>query len=206
MSLAADIRTSKTPVRDIIFGGKDSVYRPSGAAAVTGVILAVFALIAYYSQAGFLVRIAGLAAFVVGLCLIVPKLLSAVSANTARRTDGGSFPVLRLAVIQSRTKKTAVTGTVICTAVMLLTSSLYILSRSVDKLYSVRSYDCDVIIRDLSERAERYDIITADSREFIYSTEETALINGKTAAVMLTVLIPIGSLKRMNVAAELKRE
>ena len=183
VSLATVIRTSKTPIRDIIFGGKDSVYRPSNAAAVIGVSLMICALIFYSAEFGFAAYIAGLAAFIIGLCLILPKLMSAISALAAKRCDGGAFPVLRLALIQSGTKKTAVTGTVICTAVMLLTASLYILSRSVDKLYSVRNYDCDVIISDLSERSSRYEIITADSREFIYNSEETAQINGKKVSV-----------------------
>lgn len=183
VSLTTVIRTSKTPIRDIIFGSKDSVYRPSNAAAFAGMILMICALILYFSNTRFSAYIAGLAAFVIGLCLIIPKLLSAISELTARRTDGGRFPVLRLAVIQSGTKKTAVTATLICTAVMLLTASLYILSRSVDKLYSARNYDCDVIISDLSERAERYDIITSDSKEFIYNTEETTQINGKNVSV-----------------------
>ncbi len=183
VSLSTIIRTSKTPIRDIIFGGKDSIYRPKTAAAVIGSILVICALILYFSLTGFIACIAGLAAFVIGLCLIVPKFLSKVSSLAAKHTNGGSMPVLRLAVIQSGTKKTAVTGTVICTSVMLLTSSLYILSRSVDKLYSVRNYSCDAIIRELSERAERYDTITADSREFIYNTEETTSINGRNVTV-----------------------
>lgn len=183
VSIVTVIRTLKTPIRDIIFGGKDSVYRHSDAMSVTGLILLLCALIMYVSQTGFLASIIGLAAFVIGLCLIIPKLLSVVSAITARHTDGGCLPVLRLALIQSGTKKTTVTGTVICTAVMLLTSSLYILSCSVDKLYSVRNYDCDVIITDLSERADRYNIITADNREFIYNTEETTQVNGEKVTV-----------------------
>ena len=183
VSLSTVLRTSKMPIRDIIFGGKDSVYRPANTAAVTGLILLLCALIMYVSQTGFLACIIGLAAFVIGLCLIIPKLLSVVSAITARHTDGGCLPVLRLALIQSGTKKTTITGTVICTAVMLLTFSLYILSRSVDKLYSVRNYNCDVIITDLSERADRYSIITADRREFIYNTEETTQVNGEKVTV-----------------------
>lgn len=183
VSLATVIRTSKTPIRDIIFGGKDSVYRPSNAAAFAGLILMICALILYFSAPRFSAYIAGLAAFVIGICLVIPKLLSVISSLATGHTNGGRSPVLRLAVIQSGTKKTAVTGTLICTAVMLLTASLYILSRSVDKLYSARNYDCDVIISDLSERAERYDIITADSKEFIYNTEETTQINGKNVSV-----------------------
>lgn len=183
VSLTTVIRTSKTPVRDIIFGGKDSVYRPSNAAAFAGMILMICALVLYFSNARFSAYIAGLAAFVIGICLVIPKLLSVISSLAAGHMNSGRSPVLRLAVIQSGTKKTAVTATLICTAVMLLTASLYILSRSVDKLYSTRNYDCDVIISDLSERAERYDIITADSKGFIYNTEETIQINGKNVSV-----------------------
>lgn len=183
VSLTTVIRTSKTPIRDIIFGGKNSVYRPSNATAIAGMILMICSLILYFSNTRFSAYIAELAAFVIGICLVIPKLLSVISSLTASHTSGGRFPVLRLAMIQSGTKKTAVTATLICTAVMLLTASLYILSRSVDKLYSARNYDCDVIISDLSERAERYDIITADSKEFIYNTEETTQINGKNVSV-----------------------
>lgn len=105
-SLTTVIRTSKTPVRDIIFGGKDSVYRPANATAFVGMILIICALIPFFSNAGFSAYIAGLASFVIGICLVIPKLLSVIPSLAARRTDGGRFPVIRLAVIQSGTKKT----------------------------------------------------------------------------------------------------
>ena len=69
-----------------------------------------------------------------------------------RRVDvddgyGGRFPVMRFALIQSGTKKTAVMGTVICTAVVMMTASLYILSRSVDsKPFHHLSVESDLII------------------------------------------------------------
>lgn len=65
----------------------------------------------------------------------------------------------------------------------MMTASLYILSRSAEKLYSVRNYECDAVITNLSERSENYDIITADSREFIYNTAEITEINGRTASL-----------------------
>lgn len=66
-----------------------------------------------------------------------------------------------------------------------MTASLYILSRSAEKLYSVRNYDCDAIITELSERSEYYDIITSDNREFIYNTAETTELNGRTANISI---------------------
>jgi ABC-type antimicrobial peptide transport system permease subunit len=183
VSIVSVIRTSQMPIKDIIFGGKDSVYRPFFSGTVTGIVCIIGAVILFCGNFGFIPSLIGLAAFVIGICLVLPKILSAISSFTARQTDGRSFPVIRLALIQSGTKKTSVTGTVICTAVVMMTASLYILSRSAEKLYSARNYDCDAIITELSERSEYYDIITADSREYIYYTSEMTEINGSLANI-----------------------
>lgn len=179
VSFVSVIRTSKMPVRDIIFGGKDSVYRPPFSFAVIGILFIFGAIFLFWGSFGFVSSLIGIAAFVTGICLILPKILSAVSAFTSKYSDGSRFPVMRLAMMQSGTKKTAVTGTVICSAVVMMTASLYILSRSAEKLYSVRNYNCDTMITELSERSEYYNVITADTREFIYNTSETTEINGK---------------------------
>lgn len=183
VSFASLIRTSKMPVKDIIFGGKDNVYQPSVSGAVTGIICIFVAVILFMGSFGFIPSLVGLAAFVTGICLVLPKLLSAVSSFTAQQTDGRSFPIIRLALIQSGTKKTAVMGTVICTAVVMMTASLYILSRSAEGLYSVRNFNCDAVITNLSERSEYYDIISADSKEFIYTAAETTEINGRLTKI-----------------------
>lgn len=183
VSFASLIRTSKMPVKNIIFGGKDNVYQPSVSGAVTGIICIFVAVILFMGSFGFIPSLVGLAAFVTGICLVLPKILSAVSKITAKHTYGGRCPVMRLALIQSGTKKTAVMGTVICTAVVMMTASLYILSRSAEGLYSVRNFNCDAVITNLSERSEYYDIISADSKEFIYTAAETTEINGRLTKI-----------------------
>ncbi|MCR4796449.1 MAG: ABC transporter permease [Ruminococcus sp.] len=179
VSLMSVICTAEMSIRDIIFGGRDSVYRPSVFATVVGIICVFSAFVPLFGSFGFIISLMGLAVFVIGICLILPKILSANSAFTARHTNGSALPVVRLALIQSGTKKTAVTGTVICTAVVIMTASLYVLSRSAEKLYSVRNYNCDAVITGLSERSEYYGIISVDSKEFIYNTSETTELNGK---------------------------
>lgn len=185
VSFASLIRTSKMPVKDIIFGGKDNVYQPSVSGAVTGIICIFVAVILFMGSFGFIPSLFGLAAFVTGICLVLPKLMTAVSAFTAKHTYGGRFPVMRFALIQSGTKKTAVMGTVICTAVVMMTASLYILSRSAEGLYSVRNFNCDALITNLSERSEYYDIISADSKEYIYTAAETTELNGRQTSVSI---------------------
>ena len=185
VSFASLIRTSKMPVKDIIFGGKDNVYQLSVSGTVTGIICIFVAVILFMGSFGFIPSLFGLAAVVTGICLVLPKILSAVSKITAKHTYGGRFPVMRLALIQSGTKKTAVMGTVICTAVVMMTASLYILSRSAEGLYSVRNFNCDALITNLSERSEYYDIISADSKEFIYTAAETTELNGRQTSVSI---------------------
>lgn len=183
VSLISVICTAKMQIKDIIFGGKDTVYRPPFIGTTAGIFSLFCAIVLYFGNFGFIPSLISLAAFVIGICRVLPKLLSAVSSAVARYTNGRRLPVIRLALIQSGSKKTAVTGTVICTAVVMMTASLYILSRSAEKLYSVRNYNCDAIITGLSERSEYYDIITVDSREFIYNTSEMAEINGSRAII-----------------------
>lgn len=185
VSLISVIRIAKMPIKDIIFSGKDNVYQPSVSGAVTGIICIFVAVILFMGSFGFIPSLVGLAAFVTGICLVLPKLMTAVSAFTAKHTYGGRFPVMRLALIQSGTKKTAVMGTVICTAVVMMTASLYILSRSAEGLYSVRNFNCDAVITNLSERSEYYDIISADSKEFIYTAAETTELNGRQTSVSI---------------------
>lgn len=182
-SLNVVVMTSKASIRDVIFGGKDTVFRPSATVTVTGTILFCVSLILYFLNTGFVFNISTLIAFITGLCLVIPKLMSFISGFAAKHTNGRKFPVLRLALIRSGTKKSAVSEAVICTAVVMLTSSLFILSRSVDMLYSVRNYNCDCIVTELSEKADRYRLITADKSEFIYNTEEVIEISGKNVNI-----------------------
>lgn len=184
-SLSSVWKASKMPLRDSIFGGKEAVCKPSAAIVVIGAVLAVGSAGMHVTDLGFVPDLFSLAAFVTGICLVIPMLLSLLSGVTAKHTKGAKCPVLRLAVIQSGTKKAVVTGTVICTAAMLLSASLYVLASSVDQLYAVQNYDCDIIISALSERADRYKIITSDKSELLYHTEENAGINGSTANLNL---------------------
>lgn len=176
-SLASVISAAKMPLRDIIFGTKDSSYRLSRAGVIAGGIMLAACPILYNAFLGFVPRLLALVFLITGICLVIPLILTGIS-KLAAKTDGGKIPVLRLALIQLGTKKSAVAGTVICTAVITLTSAIFILARSVDRLYSVPNYDCDVIVHSLSERSERYRNITASKSEFIYNFEETVDING----------------------------
>lgn len=177
-SLGAIMRTSKTSIREIILGGKESVFKPEASQSIIGAILLCISGVLYFLNYNSALNISALVAFITGICVLIPKVMSVLSSFTANHTSGSAFPLLRLALINLGTRKSTVSGTVISTAIVLLTSSLFILSHSTDMLYSARNFNCDCIITDLSERAEGYKLITADDSEFIYNTEEVAEING----------------------------
>lgn len=188
-SLSSVISTAKMPVKDIIFLNKDTCYKISYFKSLLGFIMLIAFFILYIINSDFIVNLIALICFAVGVCLIIPVLLVVISRISIRFTRGERFPVLRLALIQSGTKKTSISGTVLCTAVISLTTAIFVLSNSVDMLYSVQNYNCDVIVSELSEKAVRYENIKntkgVTASETIYCTEEVVEINNKkiTASV-----------------------
>lgn len=180
-SMLAVVRTAKQPVRDIIFANKDICYNLSLPKSIMGLVLLIVSVVFCMMEGSFIINLAALGCFEVGICFIVPVILKAVSKLAEKFSKGGKFPVLRLSFIQSGTKKSSVSGAVLCTAVISLTAAVFILAVSVDRLYSVHNYNSDIIISGLTHNAERYESINnakgiTDS-EMIYSTEETIQID-----------------------------
>ena len=188
-SVFAIVRTAGQPVRDIIFANKDTCYNLSLPKSIIGVILLIASVVLYMIEGGFIINLAALACFEVGICFLIPVILKAVSKLAEKFSRGGKFPVLRLSLIQSGTKRASVSGAVLCTSVISLTAAVFILAVSVDRLYSVHNYSSDIIISGLTHNAERYESIKnakgiTDS-EMIYYTEEDIKINNSmtTASV-----------------------
>ena len=181
-SASAVISTAKTPVRDLIFGKKDTAYTPSFVIAFAG--LSMLILSAFLSVSDMVVfKILSLVLSVTGLCLFLPFLLFLFS-KVASHFSGKTFPILRLSLIGLGTKKLLVSATIMLSAAFLLTSAVLVLTDSVKKIYSAEIYNCDIIISGLSERTEKYyDVIRNNDitdYEFIFSKEENIDIDGNT--------------------------
>ncbi len=183
-SLYAVLKTAGLPVKDIIFANKETGFKLSAAQLISGLILLAASVVLYITDCGFISNIITLICFETGLCLIIPGLLKAVSYLVAKLSKGGRFPIVRLSLIQSGTKRSSVTGVVLCTAVISLMTAVFILAVSVDRLYSAHNYSSDIIITELSQKAADYDAI-ANARgitdsEMLYSIEENIQINDDT--------------------------
>ena len=182
-SLFSIISTAKMPLRDIIFANKDTCFQLSRRKVVLGFVLFLAFGCLSMVEGGFPVQLAALICFEVAICLIVPLFLAVSAGLLAGVSKGRYFPVLRLALIQMGTKKTSVSGTVLCTAVISLTTAVFILSSSIDRLYSARIYQSDIIISQLSQKSAKYENIKntrgVTEAESIYLTEEVVKINGE---------------------------
>lgn len=188
-SFVSILRTSKKSIKDIIFATKDTAYRPSVIMAVLGGVMFVTSIIFNVFFEEFIIKLLALIFYMCGICLIVPFSITVVSKIVIRFSKGRKFPVVRLSLIQLGTKKTLISQTIICTAVMTLTTAVYILTGSVDRLYSYAIYDCEAIIDELSEKPERYRNIVEseiiENYEFIYSREEMVNINDKKVSTIV---------------------
>lgn len=188
-SFAAIFKATKGSIKDIIFATKDTAYRPSVIMAVFGGVLLVTAIVMNVFGEEFAGKLLSLIFYMCGICFIIPFLIAKVSKLVVRVSKGERFPVLRLSFIQLGTKKTLVTQTVICTAVMILTMAIYILTGSVNKLYSYEVYNCDAFIEGLSEKPEQYKNIVDSEKledyEYIYSKEEALNINNEEVSTII---------------------
>ena len=78
-SVSAIMKVAKTPVRDIVFGTKDSVYMPSKILAVTGVILFVAGIVLYIVFEDFMMIVMSVFCSFIGLVLFFPMVICFIS-------------------------------------------------------------------------------------------------------------------------------
>ncbi len=186
-SVAAIMRVAKTPIRDIIFGTKESAYFPSIKRTVVGGILLAAGIVLYFAAQEFVMI--PLAAFLsmVGLILILPyisQLLSRLLSMLFRRWQ---MPVAKLAVKEFAAKKSTVSTVQLIVSSISLTITVCIVSVALINLYVSNHYDCNILIQSTSQPPVIYDYL--DDLDGVEGTEklyyqyitygETAELNGE---------------------------
>lgn len=186
-SVAAIMRVAKTPIRDIIFGTKESAYFPSIKRTVVGGILLAAGIVLYFAAQEFVMI--PLAAFLsmVGLILILPyisQLLSRLLSMLFRRWQ---MPVAKLAVKEFAAKKSTVSTVQLIVSSISLTITVCIVSVALINLYVSNHYDCNILIQFTSQPPVIYDYL--DDLDGVEGTEklyyqyitygETAELNGE---------------------------
>ena len=155
-SLAAIIRASRTPVRDIIFGTKETAYLPSKPLSVIGALMLVSGIICFIVSADFFIVIIAAFLSAIGAVLIFPLLLSLISKLLSALFLKANMPVARLAVREIATTKSSVSSAQLILSAMSLTISVLVIGVSLLNLLSSSVYKGDIIITSPEETGSLY--------------------------------------------------
>lgn len=155
-SLSAIAKASKTPVRDIIFGSKDSVYIPSKIFTLVGVVLLVIGIILFVLFDGFEMMIISAFSSMIGAVLVFPVIIRFVSKLLKKLFDKANMPLAKLAVTETYTTKSSVSSSQLILSAMSLTIAMLVISMSLLTYLSANIFDANVLITSPEENGELY--------------------------------------------------
>ncbi len=155
-SLSAIAKASKTPVRDIIFGSKDSVYIPSKLFTLVGTVLLVIGIILFALFDGFEMMIISAFSSMIGAVLVFPVIIRFVSKLLKKLFDKSNMPLAKLAVTETYTTKSSVSSSQLILSAMSLTIAMLVISMSLMNYLSANTFDANVMITNPEENGELY--------------------------------------------------
>ena len=158
-SISAIVKAAKTPVRDIIFGTKDSVYMPSKLFAVTGVILLIASVVIYIVFEDFLMIILSVFCSVIGLVLVFPMVIWFISKLLANLFSKLNMPVAKLAAKEISSTKSSVSSAQLIVSAVSATIAVLILSISVMNMVSEPVYHSSIIDEDPTRSGAAYELV-----------------------------------------------
>ena len=171
-SLAAILKAARTPVRDIIFGTKETAYRPSKLLAVTGVILLLLGIGAFCFLDDFLMTILAAFCSAIGAVLFFPMLLRWVCSGLASLFGKGKMPTAKLAAKEVASTKSAVSSSQLILSAMSLTIAVLVLAVSIINLMQYRYFSAQVLITSPSRPAATYEFL----KENMEGVEDVELV------------------------------
>lgn len=141
------IKTSRMPIRDIIFDNKDTEYRYSKVNLAAGAVMTVAACIFMIFRYNPVLQIAAFVLFVFGMSLLFPFLIRVLTGFIEKAADRAENTLLQLAAKFAGTRKCTVGSSVMCFAVSLLALIIYIFSSMANNFYSLDTYSSDLIVK-----------------------------------------------------------
>ncbi len=158
-SISAIIKAAKTPVRDIVFGTKDSVYMPSGLFAVTGAILLIASVVIYIVFEDFMMIILSVFCSVIGLVLVFPMVIYFISKLLAKLFSKLNMPVAKLAAKEISSTKSSVSSSQLIVSAVSATIAVLILSISVVRMVSDPVFHTTIIDTSPERSGATYEIV-----------------------------------------------
>ncbi len=193
-SAAAIVRAAKTPVRDIIFGTKETAFIPSKLLTVFGGVLLVAGIIMFFAIDDFLLTVAAAFCSAIGAVIIFPMVLSLASRLLAKLFGSLKMPVAKLAVKEIVTTKSSVSTAQLLLSAMSLTIAVLTLASSLVSFMSQSNFSSDIIITAPQEKSSIYEMAGKNidgikDVEILYMKnlqyEEIAQVNGQDRDIVM---------------------
>lgn len=196
-SAAAIIKAAKTPVRDIIFGTKDTAYLPSNLLTAIGAGMLAVGILLHLVTEDFVFTV--LAAFLtmIGAVLLFPKIVFWVSKALDRLFEKLHLPVARLAAKEIASTKSSVSSAQLLLSALSLTIAMLVVSASLLRFLNDPVYQSELLITAPEQEGTTYDYM-ADNIEGMTGIEKLyykyiqydtkANVNGEERDLMLLAL------------------
>ena len=156
-SASAVLRAAKTPVRDIIFGTKETAYIPSKLLAVVGAILLVVGIAVFVMFYDFTMLIAAAFCSAIGAVLLFPMLLNFTSKGLAVVFGKLDMPVAKLAAKEAASTKSSVSSSQLILSAISLTIAVFIIGVSMISFFTDPVYKTEVLITYPTQSISFYD-------------------------------------------------
>ena len=190
MSISAIIKTSRKPIKDIIFNKQDEKYKKSKVKIVIGLVSIIIATVLYSqnNDSEFSKSIMALVLIILGIALEVPLILSIFSAILKQIGKILKMPVFELASSNISNSKTVVNSSEIITITMSLMIIVYVFSTSFLVLFNgiEKVFTTDCLVQNLSKEKSEYeyikDIEGVKDISYLYAEWTNKKINGEEAS------------------------
>ena len=193
-SLAAILKASKTPVRDIIFGTKDTAYIPSVNLSLVGAILLAVGVLICLSIDDFMMTLLAAFCSVVGSVLLFPMVIKWLSAALAALFAKLKMPVARLAVKEIASTKSSISAAQLIVSAISLTITVLVIATGIMEYMAADTYHTELIITNPSMEGQHYAFLEKNVEgiqgvESVYRKymiyEEKCLLNGEEQEIVL---------------------
>lgn len=161
-SAFAIVKASRTPVRDIIFGTKDTAYFPSKVFSVIGAVLIAAGVFLFIVAENFIIAILSAFCSLIGVVMLFPLILSLCSRLLACLFGKLRMPVSRLAVREIATTKSSVSTAQLILSSVALTISMLVIAVSLLHVLEYPIYNSDIIILSPLQKDEQYSYIVGN--------------------------------------------
>ena len=184
-SAASILKAAKTPVRDIIFGTKETAYTLSKPKVITGAVLFGLGIILSLIAQEFELSVLSIIMTTVGAVLAFPWVITAASKAGICLFDKLHMPIAKLAMKETSSKKSNISSSQLIISAVSLTVAVMVVALSVIQVYASNYYNCDIVMTNLSMQTANYEYIAStegvEGIEMLYYTvmldETRAYIN-----------------------------